>query len=75
MEYKNQIELYKSLMPVFNVKKRLINARNVNDIDINDIWHYLALNKWRYDTNLTISDIVNDIIMIDVNIIKNKGGK
>ena len=75
MEYNNQIELYKSLMPAFNVKKRLIEASNVNDININDIWRYLALNKWRYDTNLTISDIVNDIIMIDINIIRNEGGK
>lgn len=72
MEYGSQLELYKKLIPVLKVKERLIKASNVNDININDIWHYLAINKWKYSTNLTISDIVNDIITIDINIIRNE---
>ncbi len=31
-----------------------------------DIWNYLKLNKWRYDQNLTISEMVNDIIDVDI---------
>ena len=75
MEYSNQLELYKKLVPVFKVKERLIKATNNNEININDLWRYLAINKWKYSTNLTISDIVNDIIIIDPNTIKNNGGK
>ena len=70
MEYKNQLELYQKLVPVFNVKERLINISHNNDVTINDIWHYLAINKWRNSTNLTLADIVNDIINIDVDMIK-----
>ncbi len=74
MEYKNQLELYQSLMPVFKVKERLINCEKNIDITINDIWHYLAINKWKNSSNLTLFDIVNDIINIDVNVIKKQGG-
>ena len=70
MEYKNQLELYQSLMPVFKVKERLINYNQNNNITINDIWHYLAINKWKNSSNLTLFDIVNDIINIDIDIIK-----
>lgn len=70
MEYKNQLELYQKLVPVFKVKERLINISQNNDVTINDIWHYLAINKWRNSTNLTLADIVNDIINIDVDIVK-----
>jgi len=70
MEYKNQLELYQKLVPVFKVKERLINVSQNNDVTINDIWHYLAVNKWKNSTNLTLADIVNDIINIDVDMIK-----
>lgn len=70
MEYKNQLELYQKLVPVFKVKERLINISQNNDVTINDIWHYLAINKWRNSINLTLADIVNDIINIDVDIVK-----
>ena len=35
-------------------------------ISMLDIWNYLKLNKWRYDQNLTISEMVNDIIDVDI---------
>ena len=75
MEYSNQLELYKSLIPAFKVKERLIRASGVNDVTTNDIWRYLATYRWQHSTNLTISDIVNDIIIIDVELIKCEGGK
>jgi hypothetical protein len=76
MEYNSQIELYRSLLPVFNVKKRLLKLSSYNDITNEDIWKYLASNKWKYGHNLTLSDIVNDIIMIDAEeIINYKEGR
>lgn len=75
MEYKNQLELFKSLIPVFKVKERLIKYENINNIKISDIWTYLANNKWKNSTNLTISDIVNDIITIDIKLVKSEGAK
>lgn len=75
MEYSNQLELYRALIPVFNVKKRLLINDNYMDITNEDIWKYLSVNKWKYAYNLTISEMVNDIINIDaIKIINFKGG-
>ena len=31
-----------------------------------DIWNYLKINKWCKDVGLTISDMVDDIMMVDI---------
>ncbi len=74
MEYTNQLELYQSLIPVFKVKNRLLSITKYRNITGKDIWKYLANTKWRFSTNLTLADIVNDIIMVDaIEITKFKG--
>ena len=74
MEYSSQLELYKALLPVFDVKKRLLKYYNYSDITSNDIWKYLSINKWKHTNNLTISEIVNDILLINpIDIIKFRG--
>ena len=70
MEYTTQLELYLALLPVFKVKQRLLSIANCKDITNEDIWKYLIINKWKNSHNLTISEIVNDIIMLDTNNIK-----
>ncbi len=75
MEYTSQKELYLALLPVFNVKKRLLSITKYN-INNEDIWLYLINNKWKNSYNLTISEVVNDIITVEVEKIKNlKGGE
>lgn len=66
MEFTSQQELYQKLQPVFNVKKRLIQNSEYKDITNKDIWNYLIKTKWKQSYNLTISDIVNDIITLDL---------
>ncbi len=70
MEYNSQLELYLALLPVFEVKKRLLSITDNKAITNDDIWKYLATNKWRQTKNLTISEMVNDIIMLETNNIK-----
>lgn len=65
MEYKSQRELYLNLIPALNVKMKLLKKNNYKDITREDIWNYLSFNKWKYDVNLTIFDMVNDIIHVD----------
>lgn len=63
--YNNAKELFDSLKPAFLVKLRLIR----NDYDYitkTDIWNYLKINKWCKATDLTISEMVDDIIMVDI---------
>lgn len=68
MDYSSQFELYKALIPVFKVKQRLLKRNKIN-LTNDDIWKYLVINKWKNSHNLTIFDIVNDIITIDENLI------
>lgn len=70
MEYSSQLELYLALLPVFKVKHRLLSITNYKDITDEDIWKHLTLTKWKHSRKLTISEMVNDIIMLDTNNIK-----
>lgn len=76
MEFTTQKELFQALLPVFKVKKRLMSVTKYKEITKEDIFKYLALNKWQFDNNLTISEVVNDIITIDLDkIINHLGGE
>ena len=75
MEYNSQKELYIALLPVFSVKRRLSSITKYPNTKNSDIWQYLVENKWRHTTGLTISDMVNDIIMVDINDVNKNGGK
>ena len=66
MEYDSQIELYRDVIPAFNVKHRLM-LYSKKEVTNKEIWLYLANNKWKNSHNLTISEIVNDIINVDIN--------
>lgn len=69
MEFSSQQELYNKLLPVFDVKKRLIKNSRYKNITNEDIWHHLIETKWKSYYNLTLSDIVNDIITLDLELI------
>ena len=71
MEFTSQQELYKKLIPAFNVKKRLILNSKYKDISNKDIWLYLIEKKWKNSHNLTLSEMVNDIIITDLEEINN----
>ena len=65
LEYQSLEELYKDLKGAFNVKLRLIK-KDYSHIKKEDIWDYLRINKWSKDKGLTISEMVNDIIEVDI---------
>lgn len=65
MEYNTEKELFDSLNGAFNVKLR-INEEKYNHIKKIDIWNYLKINKWSKTKDLNISEMVNDIISIDM---------
>lgn len=70
MEYQTLKELYQQLIPAFNVKKRILSITKYKEITFEDIWQYLTLNKWRSSNDLTLADMVNDIIIFDASSIK-----
>jgi len=63
--YNSQKDLFNSLIPAFNVKLRLVN-KEYDYITRTDIWNYLKINKWCKAIGLTIADMVDDIMMVDI---------
>lgn len=55
-------KLYKTLIPAFKVKLRILKNFNYNYIKMEDIWNFLKDNKWINANNLSIAEMVNDII-------------
>lgn len=64
-EYKNQTELYQGLIPALNVKIKYLKKSNHKDITKEDIWNYLKETKWKNSIDLTLADMVQDIIHTD----------
>lgn len=77
-EYKSQAELYQGLIPALNVKIKSLKKSNHKDITKEDIWNCLKETKWKNSIDLTLADMVQDIIHIDNNELisyKNKNKK
>ena len=71
MEFTSLGQLYKKLIPAFNVKKRLILNSKYKHITNENIWTYLTETKWRQAYNLSLPDMINDIITVDLEDINN----
>lgn len=75
-EYKSQRELYQNLIPAMNVKLKMLKKCNYQDITCEDIWDYLRDNKWKVSVDLTLADMVQDIIHTDnLELVKSVKGK
>ncbi len=70
MGYQTLNDLYQQLIPAFNVKKRILSITKYKEIQFDDIWQYLAQSKWSKSINLTLAEMVNDIIIFDASSIK-----
>jgi len=64
-EYRSAKELYEALVPALNVKIRMFKNNEYNYIKKEDIWNYLKDTIWINSINLTISEMVSDIINVD----------
>ena len=64
-EYSSLKELYLRLKPAISVKQRL-NSQKYPYIKNEDIWNYLSINKWKTANNLSISEMFDDIIHVDI---------
>lgn len=56
IEFKNLLELKNRIEPAIKSK-----VKEFNNITEEDIWNYLKL-KWKKGTNLTLYDLINDIM-------------
>ena len=63
-------ELYERVLPVLKIKQKLFNGEDYM-IGIDNIWLFLSETKWKRGVNLTLYDIVNDIMTLDYKTLKN----
>ena len=64
-EYKSQSELYQGLTPALNVKVKYLKRNQISNIKREDIWNYLKETKWKNSIDLTLADMVQDILHTD----------
>lgn len=62
MEFSSLSELYKRVTPALNTKVDELRRNNYTYIKSEDIWNYLKEHKWIRAYNLTLADIVDDIL-------------
>lgn len=64
IEFKNVKELYNRVKPALTTKMRLILKKGIKT-NKKEIFDYLVETKWKQAVDLTLSDIVSDILNLD----------
>ena len=65
IEFNNLKELKDRITPALNTKLKELKKNNYNISTIEDIWNYLIEKKWKTAQNLTLYDIINDVLNIN----------
>lgn len=62
-------DLYNLLLPALKSKRREMNSLKYIYVKEIDIWNYIKENIWQNSTNLTLGDMVSDILNTDNDLI------
>ena len=69
LEFSSLKDLYLRVSPALKAKKIELNRIGLFHISEKDIWDYLVETKWKQGKDLMLSDIVDDILNTDNNLI------
>lgn len=58
-------DLYERVLPALKSKVKELKNNHLSFITEKDVWDCLRKNKWNGETDLTLYDIVNDILFIE----------
>ena len=64
MEFESLYEVKNRVTPALKMKEERLKNEGF-DITSEDIWSYLKTNKWMHSKDLTLNEIVNDILKHD----------
>lgn len=62
-------ELYNRVKPALSTRVSEIKRLKVPYVKEEDIWNYLKTYKWNISANLTLIDMINDILAVDAYVI------
>lgn len=65
LNFNSQEELFKRVKPALNAKVMELHRLGYSYITINDVWNYLIETKWKKGKDLTLSDIVSNILHVE----------
>lgn len=69
--FKTLKDLYIRVLPALKSKVKELKDKNILFVTEEDIWNYLKNNEWDSKTDLTLFDVVNDILFLKDEIIIN----
>ena len=69
LEFSSLKDLYLRIAPALNGIKIESDRIGLSYISKKDVWEYLVESKWKQGNNLMLSDIVDDILNTDNNLI------
>ena len=69
LEFSSLKDLYIRVTPALNAKKKELDRIGLSYIQKEDIWNYLVEAKWKQGKDLMLSDIVDDILNTDNDLI------
>lgn len=69
LEFSSLKDLYLRISPALVAKKNELDRLGFSYISEKDIWDYLVESKWKVGKDLMLSDIVDDILNTDNNLI------
>jgi hypothetical protein len=65
-EFNTKEELFNRVRPALNIKEKDLKKLGYSNITSLDIWNYLIESKWSKSRDLVLSDIVDDILNVDI---------
>ena len=67
LSFSNVKDLALRVRPALNTKRKELTRLGYSNITNNDIWRFLVATKWLTSKDLTLADIVDDILHVDNN--------
>ncbi len=65
IEFATVEELFQRVLPALRTKRRSLAKEKRKEIREEDIWNYLRKSKWSKAKQLTLADMVDDILNLD----------
>jgi hypothetical protein len=63
IKFSSLLELYNRIKPALHSKEKELHLAGYKFISSDDIFNYLKNNKWSKEENLTLDELVSDILL------------
>ena len=70
MKFNTEQELYDRILPALTCKISELNRKGISFVKEKDIYNMLKSSKWIKDSNLTLSEMVSDIMNLKLEVIE-----